>query len=337
MEAKNRSTGVTAAAIVAFVGSSLTALMSLLVLFLLVVRRAMPLSSAGAAAPADLTAPLTLTALIYTSLTVWGISTGVGLLRLKAWARASILVFAGFLVLTAGAAVPVLFILSRMPELQHGPPEARAAGIAVVAFILGLAAAFGIWWLVLFSLKGVRAQFDETGVTGAYSEGPHTAQARAMMSHRPLSITLIALLYLMGAPGALFALFRPYPAILLGQVLEGNAAKLIYLAQGIIVVILGIGLLQLKPWARIFGICISAMHALSGVVMYFSPGSAEKMLIAMMRFTPPQAQRISIGLLRLVLPFGLLIGILFSLAILWILVANKAAFASNGAGASGKD
>ena len=337
MQTDNRSTGVTAAAIVAFVGSSLMALLSLLVLLPLVVKPALPPAAAGTPAAANLTGPLAVMALMYACLAAWGISTGVGLLRLRAWARASILVFSAFLALTALAAIPVPFIISRLPEFQHGPPEARFVGMTIVAVIFGLMAGLGIWWLVLFNLKSVRAQFDETRATGVYAEGPHTAQARAIRPRRPLSITIIAVLYLMGLPGALFALIRPYPAILMGQVLEGNPARLVFIVQGAIVLTLGVGLLQLKPWARILGICLSAVYALSGVVLFFMPASSEKMLAAMMKFTPPEAQRIAAGTLRTMLPFGLLIGILFSLAILWILAANRAAFTSDRAGASGTD
>jgi len=312
-------------------------LMCLLSIVSVLLLRRLPASASVPPPPAILFPSILVVSLFYAGLAAWGIFTGVGLIRLKAWARASVLVLGGLMDVAAIGAIPVILVMSRLPDTGKEVPGARAAGLVVTGVFLAVMAGVGTWWLVLFNLKSVRAQFDETRATGVYAEGPHTAQARAIRPRRPLSITIIAVLYLMGLPGALFALIRPYPAILMGQVLEGNPARLVFIVQGAIVLTLGVGLLQLKPWARILGICLSAVYALSGVVLYFMPASSEKMLAAMMKFTPPEAQRITAGMLRTMLPFGLLIGILFSLAILWILAANKAAFTSDRAGASGTD
>jgi len=331
MKRANRSAGVTAAAIVALAGSSLMVLFFLLtVLSILIFPR---LQSAGRAVPTseNLKSSMAMAAAFYACLAAWGIATGVGLLRLKAWARASILVFSGLMEITALACIPVLFIMSRMPILQREPPGAAAGAMVVVGAVMGLMAALGVWWLVLFNLKSVRAQFDETGVTGAYSEGGDTAQARAMKPRRPLSITLIGLMYLLASPAVLIAFFRPYPAFLMGLVIEGNAAVLVYAVYGALALILGIGLLMLKPWARILGICLSAIHLLGGWIAYFTPGGLEKMLAVSLKLSPRPAPPVTADLLRTMLPIGMLFGSLFSLAIIWFLVVNKAAFTPQAA------
>ncbi|HUJ39830.1 MAG TPA: hypothetical protein VLW54_04730 [Candidatus Acidoferrales bacterium] len=333
MPRSRRSAGVTAAAIVAMAGSALMALFCLLIVLSIFITRNLPRPGAAVPAPPNLAATLAFTAVFYGGLAAWGFATSVGLLRLRAWARASILVFSGLLAFSCVCCLPVLFIISRVPELKQGPPGAQLAVASILATIIGSMAGVSIWWLVLFSLKSVRAQFDETGVVGAYSETGDTAQARAMKPRRPVSITVIGCLYVLGAPGAIFGLVRPYPALLLGYMIEGNAARLVYLLHGAIALVLGLGLLKLKPWARILAICLTVFYGLGAVAMYFHPESMQKMLALVPASTPPEARAVAGQLMQSMLPFSILLGALVSLAILWFLITSKDAFTPRAADA----
>lgn len=68
----------------------------------------------------------------------WGITTSIGLLRLRNWARISMIIFAALLPISG---FPILLI----PLL----------GPLFVVVLLGIA----IWWLVFFNLAHVKAQF----------------------------------------------------------------------------------------------------------------------------------------------------------------------------------
>jgi len=89
-----------------------------------------------------------------------GIRTGLGLFQLRPWARISALVWASFtfafcLALIAFRPFETFFI----PDHFVGPLESMKQLIAISLLILLMPSS--IWWLVLFRLKSVRAQFDK--------------------------------------------------------------------------------------------------------------------------------------------------------------------------------
>jgi len=333
MERPNPSTGVTASAIVTFVGSSLVILLALLTISPILLVRLFPSASARAQMPPYVTSTVEITALFYLALASWGFATGVGLLRLRAWARASILVFSCLEVLSMVCAAFGVFVASHLVNLPNRPPDFETV-MRIGAVALGLLALVGVWWLVLFNLKSVRAQFDESGVAGTYGEGSDTAQARAMRSNRPLSISVIAILYLLALPSMVLGLVRGYPAMLGGYVFEGASARLIYVLSGAVSVSVGIGLLKLKPWARLCAIGLSVFYFVSSVLMAFIPGSTEKMLASLAKMDPRLAQPYVTQLMSSTIRFAWIFGCVGALVFVWFLVRNKAAFTQASAAAS---
>jgi hypothetical protein len=85
-----------------------------------------------------------------------GIFTGVGLLRLRNWARISALVWAG---ITVPFALLIVFIMLLVPLPVPPRPEAPAHLMLFLRFFLvlfyGIPLGVGIWWLILFTRKGV--------------------------------------------------------------------------------------------------------------------------------------------------------------------------------------
>jgi len=333
MERPKRSPGVTAAAVVVFAGSGFVASILLLALVSILLAHTLRPARPEAATPANLTAMLATGAAFYGALAAWGITTGVGLLRLRSWARASILIFSGLLAATAIFSAPVLFLISRTPQMQRDVPGFQAAMLGILVF-MGFLALVGIWWLVLFSLKSVRAQFDESGTTGAYSESGDSAQARAMKPRRPLSISIIAWLYLSVGPGVIWQMVRPYPSIVGGCILEGSAARAFDVIQGGIALTLGIGLLKLKPWARLGGICLSLLHFVNGMLFYLLPGRVERLAALIAQINPEPRQPFTAEMTLTFLRYSWVIGFVPTLVILWFLVRSKAAFSSQTAGAN---
>jgi hypothetical protein len=92
----------------------------------------------------------------------WGICTGIGLLRLKNWARISIMVFGGLLAVFGlfgafGALLASLITLPSSPDMN--PAVLTSVRVFMVLFAmaqLGL----GIWWVYFFNRATVKAQFQ---------------------------------------------------------------------------------------------------------------------------------------------------------------------------------
>jgi len=86
----------------------------------------------------------------------WGLATGIGLLRAWRWARISTLIFSGLLVALGVLAVVALL---RMPAGDISGWQLLMLRAVAVLFFLS-PAALGIWWLVFFNRKQVKAYFQ---------------------------------------------------------------------------------------------------------------------------------------------------------------------------------
>lgn len=143
-----RSTSVTIAAFCSLVGSAAALALGLVsALSVMLARKSNP----------DLNEPIVLGGVaIGTVLLIvpssWGVATSVGLLRLRSWARISILVFS---VVLAGTGVlgNLLFPLIAIPSASF-----TVAKFGLAAFYTSLLG-IGIWWFVLFSRPSVRQQY----------------------------------------------------------------------------------------------------------------------------------------------------------------------------------
>ena len=105
-------------------------------------------------------------ALVFSAFALWGVVTAIGILRRRAWARISIMLFAILLaIMGAGGAIAALLI--PIPQ-QEGvdPGLMTAVRFGLAAFYL-LLAAIGIWWLMLFNRKITRQYFDGINPGGA--------------------------------------------------------------------------------------------------------------------------------------------------------------------------
>ena len=102
----------------------------------------------------------------------WGLATGIGLLRMKQWARVSMLVFAAILVLCSLPAVLVSAFI-QFPVPNDGRLPASFAQILRVSMALfySTLAALGGFWLYFFSRSRVRAQFRAEPVVLAGGAG----------------------------------------------------------------------------------------------------------------------------------------------------------------------
>lgn len=297
-----RSIGVTLSAVVTILVSALMVLLAVLLLVGYMVSRGddpdMP--------PYPRVAALVIAGVML-ALAAGGITTAVGLLRLRRWARVCILVASANMVFTFGLGA-VLMAVVPLP-LFPGDSSGLRTGfrIGIVGFY-GILALTGGWWLYLFNRASVVAQF---------APGPPPA--------RPLSVSAIAWLLLPGGVLCFVDMWFPFPAMLFSFSIAGWPAHAFYLLLGLLQLRLGIDLLRLRPLSRVLTIGFFVFWMLSSLSLALLPGAAARLtkatadLPASMRWLP--AADFSLPLLPVALTIA------FTCAIpIWFLVRNRSAF-----------
>jgi hypothetical protein len=137
-------------------------------------------------APRVLFAIVALTALLFAGVAVWAVITLVGLLRLRNWARYSILVLGGLLAGLGLISILGILVLptanpAATPGLPLPSPGLMQAMRAVIALFYAGIAAVGAWWLVYFNLRSVKSFFlpnyRDTRDAGSFPGGMYASHA----------------------------------------------------------------------------------------------------------------------------------------------------------------
>ncbi len=197
----------------------------------------------------------------------WMIATGIGVLRLRSWARVSIIVLAALLAFFFGAqlAASVTMLVSASPIGGLGTP-----GLTLI-LLLGvdvLFVALAVWWIIYFNRRPVRALF----ISSQTASGLHAASSPSL---RPLGITLIAWLLLSGATMLPFFLALSVPAMIFGFTFRGGAAKAVYAAWTVLMVLSGYALFKLRSLGYALAVATFLLSAVNMLVMYVVPGAFE--------------------------------------------------------------
>jgi hypothetical protein len=148
------SVAVLVSGLLANLGSAFAILASA---FTLAALNLIPLPPTAPVTPSYVGSIANVSMLIFLGIAVFGIFTGIGLIQLRNWARISILVFSGLTVFFGGTALLVLLAIP-FPINPSGPSVDPGAVKAVVLLVYGIPVLISIWWLVLFNLKGTKAQ-----------------------------------------------------------------------------------------------------------------------------------------------------------------------------------
>jgi len=295
----NRSVGVTVIAVLSLLGSALALAMGILV----AVGMAMAFSSSATPQtevpipPVFFKAIMLIVPLFYILPAVWGIFTGIGLLRLKNWARISIIVFSALLIVFGvfGVMSSLIFAVMPMPNMPNddvGQSVMTVVRIVMVAFALAQVGV-GIWWLVFFNRAKVKAQFvspqalfpaaiqyqaaDATQPPPLPQSLPGAARSTPSGPVRPVSITIIGWYLLIASLFVPLTLVLRAPAAFFTLLLTGWQAVVYMLAVTAVLVYVGIGLLRLKPAARLVGIGYCIYSALNSGVFFLAPGAKGRM------------------------------------------------------------
>jgi len=200
-------------------------------------------------------------------LSLFGIATGIGLIYLRKWARISILIWAGFCAFFGVIGIPIALLMpfSPTPNTANLPAEGMQLFRGILLTIYGMPLLIGIWWLVLFNRKSVKAQFAGTAV--------FADQSLPRKPACPLPVAVLAWFYVASVLNLLFLPLLPFhvPLMLFGYVLPGSAGKIVLIITSLAFAIAGIGLLKLKPWSYSLTISLQLFWLASGVASALTP------------------------------------------------------------------
>ncbi|HUV69142.1 MAG TPA: hypothetical protein VMW15_05725 [Terracidiphilus sp.] len=324
-----RLPGIILAAILLLLGSLFYVLMGVCMAVAAVIERNLLRSRAlPAPPPVHPMPPAWMPILLYAfcvfflALAVWGILTAIGLFRLRPWARYSTLVIGACLALIGVPSMLMTLALLAVPlPMPSTVDPAHAQSVhavtrvmfAVIVVFYGLISTIGISWLVYFNRKKVREAFS-TGLN-------HTAPCR-----RPVLISVVAVLSLIGGPACLALVFIPFPGVFLGFILHGWQKIALYIVYAALLTAAGIGLWQLREWARRLALAMQFIGLAQNVVLLARPSLMTRYTEQINRqMNLPQPQGVAQFQTAIyAISFGL--GTLFLLAVVAILHHYRAAF-----------
>ena len=228
----------------------------------------------------------------FLALAAWGITTTVGLFRLRPWARYSILVIGSGLALIGlvSALATGLLVLVPMPlpstvdASQVQSTQAMTKVIfAVVAFLYAILCAVGVSWLIYFNRKKVREVFTpesrQLPAPGSDSDLIARQGPPALGNpnpQRPFLISLLAVLNMIGAAFCILSAFLPFPALIFGFFVEGWHKAAIYILFGAIQAAIGVGLWRLKEWGRLLALGMIVVGVAQCIVFIVRPTQIVK-------------------------------------------------------------
>jgi hypothetical protein len=321
-----RPAGVTISAVAVLIGCGLTLLSGAFMIL------AYFLTPATDSMPAFTRYSLVIMSFFMLGLASWGIATGINLLQLREWARISMIVFSGLLLVMA---VPGLLMMLVMPfPMPQG--SAVPAGVAApqmesmmtavrvgMAVFYALLSVLGGWWLYFFLSRPVREHFRGSA-TPASSWAPAVDALAPASRKRPVSITIIAYLALAGA--CMFPFLRLFnlPITFLGLFYTGAKASLIVTGFMTVNFFMGYGLLKLEKWGRSLAIYYFNFAIFNSIISVILPGAQARYVEAM------TAMQGSMGLPPTQFQVPIWLSLVFSLPMiaiqLWFVVTRKQAF-----------
>jgi hypothetical protein len=256
----------------------------------------------------------------------WGILTVVGLVRLRRWARYSILVIGGGLAVIGLCSLPIMLVMAFVPlPVPAGidPSQAQSVhtvtriALGFVSLSYALILALGVSWLIYFTRKNVREVFISP------------SDKVVVESRRPVVISVIAVLLMIGAVSCLLMPFFPLPLLFLGLAMRGWPKVAMCVGYGAVIGAAGVGLWQLKEWGRWLTLSLQAFGLVQYIVYIVRPSLMTRYMDEMNRVMglpqsefPEQFQSMQ----NTMIGVSFWIGIVFLIAIAWILHHYRGAF-----------
>lgn len=267
------------------------------------------------------------------AIAVWGIWSGIGLLRFRNWARISVLVWSG-ITTPITLLIIVVFLFMPMP-VPPGSPVATATFARVFAILFyGVPLGIAIWWLILFTQAHIVAQFKSAQLMSpaAFSiEGDPALGANTTVPppkpapDLPIPIIVLACFFLLCSLSFVMVFFMHMPAMLFGVRIGGTAGATIYVLWCLLYVSSGVGILKRAVWSYSVAIGLQILGLISGVVTGLSPNfdSVMRRVLSDANLPPPDASTFP-GMAHL--RGFTLVSLIFPLIILGMLVYYRPRF-----------
>jgi hypothetical protein len=222
----------------------------------------------GAVSPGGpvFTVVFNVTSLCILTLSAW---TVVDLVRLRPWARYSIIALGILTAVLFGMIAVITNLMPKFVPLQTAvpgspvPPHFKVVLLIMSLFFAGIAL-IGVWWAVYFNLRHVRQAFAGTVVQGA------ATASRSEFGPWHGVVTAMAILMLVGGVSVLGMARSHLPFLFFSVVLRGNHAMVALLLMGALQLFIGIGLLRRMRtayWAAI----IWQVYGILGAALYLIP------------------------------------------------------------------
>jgi len=215
-------------------------------------------------------------------LAIFGVFTCIGVLRLKKWARLSILIWGG--VMAAFSGVMLLFTsLSPLPEISADSAVGLPYLRILMCALYGIQFLVGVWWLLLFNQRAVREQF--------LPEAAGDSQVAVLPQPRcPLPLAILSGVSIFFAAFTLLLPFTNFPVniILFGHRFHGAVgALLFYLSAGLFLAG-ALGMLRLQPWSFPLVLGQYFFWMVSGTVTLVSPSYDRNLQDMMSQLNLPE-------------------------------------------------
>jgi hypothetical protein len=322
-----RLSGVIIAAVLLILGSLFQLLMAVLTGFsAFVVHDGLPHatnSRVPTAQPAWLPWFLLAISAVCVGLAAWGIITSVGLFRMRRWARYSVQIIGGTLLVFGIPGMLMMFVLTDAPlPTPAGVDPAQAHAMQFVQKILFIEvelfyaaiSAIGIWWLVYFNRKAVREAF--TGASGSPA-----------LSRRPILITILAVLNFTGALMCTLMAMMPIPFGIFGLILHGWPKSFTLLTFAILIAVAGVGLWRLQEWGRRLVIALQCVNFFNFLFFLVRPSVLQHYQEEVNRsMNIPQPQQFPAHFQSTIQIVSFAVGMLMILAIFAVLHYYRSAF-----------
>ncbi len=268
---------------------------------------------------------------LFCALAIFGIFTGVGLLRLKSWARIITLIWAG---ITAAFSILALLVVPFMPfpNTPNQPVGMEPSIRIFLVVIYGIPLAIGVWWLILFNRKTIVGQFSSSGGSLAHGPAmlpgesfPDVAHSTTAKLSCPLPVAVVAGFSILSSLSLALMLFLRVPAIFFGHPLYGASGTAICVFVCAFYLASGIGLLKLEPWSYALALGLQFFFICSGTVTMLSSNYAAIMREAMASWPMWTNQAYTDEYFHQIRSFSA-VGLLFPVLILAVLLYYRARF-----------
>src|SRR6266404_7778653 len=249
---------------------------------------------------------------------------GIQVIRLRNWARISLLLIAGLMLLFGVMGIAVIFV-TLLVSTPADPRVSRGLLTVILTLIYAIPTAISAWWLILFTRSSVVAQFHDF----AALQPPRAPSTMSVFNNPecPLAVRIIG--WYLGS----FMLVIPFipflpssvPAMYFGKVFFGPAALGVYAFNFALISIPGIGLLLLKRWSYPLTIASQLLASANAICTTLSPSYDANVRAMFDRMNIPSLPSSTAQMLHYSRYFSL-IGLVFPIAIVVTLVVTRHKF-----------